>query len=63
VVIPDERTCVEELMLLGKSEFSLFHSTTNGAPYPPAEHMNTALNGAAALVSVGWDVICGAGSV
>jgi len=53
VVIPDERTCVEEVVPLGKSECSLFHSTTNGAPYPLAEHLNTALNGAAALVSVG----------
>jgi len=63
VVIPDERTCVEELELLGKPDFSLFHSTTNGAPYPLAEHVNTPLNGAAALVSVGWDTISGAGSI
>jgi len=38
--------------LLGKSEFSLIHKTDK-VPYPPAEHVNTPLNGAAALVSVG----------
>jgi len=64
VVIPNGRsTLVEILDFLGNSWSFLLHSTTNGAPYPLAVHVNTPLNGAAALVLVGWEMITGAGSV
>jgi len=50
--------------LLGNTDFFLFHPICNAEPsYTSAEHESTALNGAAALVSVGWETIVGAGSI
>ena len=63
-MVPDVKVLLKQFDFLGNTEFFLFHSTCNAElSYTLAEHVNTALNGAAALMSVGWDITVGAGSV
>lgn len=67
VVISGEDS-IETVVLVGNGLVSnKFKSSltqlTNNVPYPLAEHIKTPLNGAAAVVSMGWMMMRGAGTV